>query len=283
MRWSALSLILLITAAPASAQTAPAAATVEGLFNAMRAQDTTAMRAAFHPDARLLGTGSRVQFIPISAWLNGIARATAKPDERLYDIESRVDGPLATVWTRYDFYLGDAFSHCGYDAFQLVLIGGAWKILQTADTQRRGQAACAPDPAETKPTSADTAAVVAAVQRLFDAMRTRDTVAIRAAFIPQGALAAIRENADSVRLQTLDAFTASIGRSTSELHERMVKPEVRISDGLATVWTWYDFHVGERFTHCGVDAVQLARTAEGWKIAHITYTTRSSPCTEPAK
>lgn len=37
----------------------------------------------------------------------------------------QVDGPLATVWARYDFYLNGTFSHCGHDAFMLALTPAA--------------------------------------------------------------------------------------------------------------------------------------------------------------
>ena len=33
--------------------------------------------------------------------------------ERMFDPEVRVSGDLAMVWTAYDFYVGDEFSHCG--------------------------------------------------------------------------------------------------------------------------------------------------------------------------
>ena len=58
-------------------------------------------------------------------------------DEVLHDTEVRIDGPLAIVWTYYDFFAGENFSHCGYDAFQLLKVGGEWKIVALADTRRR--------------------------------------------------------------------------------------------------------------------------------------------------
>jgi hypothetical protein len=57
-------------------------------------------------------------------------------DEVLHDVEVRVDGPLATVWTYYDFFAGGEFSHCGYDAMQLLKVRGDWKIVALADTRR---------------------------------------------------------------------------------------------------------------------------------------------------
>jgi hypothetical protein len=54
--------------------------------------------------------------------------------------------------------------------------------------------------------------------------------------------------------------------------ERMVNPEVRVDQNLASVWTWYDFTTGGRTSHCGYDSIELARTATGWKIIYLADT-----------
>lgn len=283
--------LLLVLAFPAvlHAQTEPADV-VKRLFDAMRLQDTAAMRANFHPDMRLVFQGRdaqgnyRVGAVPVERWLGGIKSAPAKTDERLFDIEQRVDGPMATVWTRYEFWLGENFSHCGYDAFQLIQMQGEWKIIAGADTQRRDPAACGrgtvPVPAP-KLTAADTAAVLAPIQKLFDAMRTRDTTAARSVFIEQARLLAHTANPQH---RTVNDFLGQISRPGADLRERILKPtEVRIDDNLATVWTFYDFHVGEQFSHCGIDYAQLVKTPDGWKIAQLSWTTRREGCERVSK
>ena len=47
---------------------------------------------------------------------------------------------------------------------------------------------------------------------------------------------------------------------------------VQIEGTLAQIWASYDFHFGQTFSHCGVDAVQLLKTAEGWKIMSLADT-----------
>ncbi len=56
---------------------------------------------------------------------------------------------------------------------------------------------------------------------------------------------------------------------------------MRVDDGLATVWVPYAFYVGTRFSHCGYDAFQLARTPQGWRIIAIADTQRQDRCNEP--
>ena len=58
-------------------------------------------------------------------------------DERISFETVKVDGDLAIAWTPYKFYLGDQFSHCGVNSFQLVKLEGVWRIQYLIDTRRR--------------------------------------------------------------------------------------------------------------------------------------------------
>lgn len=122
-------------------------AVVQRLFDGMRARDGEAVAAVFHPDARMVRTAQgpdglpRVQVTGVEAFIEAVGSGTEPWDEPLFDTEVRVDQNLAQVWTRYRFYLGETFSHCGYNALLLVRLppGGAaevpWQIIQIADTR----------------------------------------------------------------------------------------------------------------------------------------------------
>lgn len=130
--------------------------------------------------------------------------------------------------------------------------------------------------------AADTAAVVQVTRNLFDAMRKRDTTLLRSAFAPDARMitaAAARDGSPRVRIETPDAFVEAVAKPSEAVwDERTYGTEVRIDGNLATVWMEYDFYLGETFSHCGVDAFQLARHAEGWKIVSIADTRRQSGC-----
>ena len=147
-----LALLLAIlcagTTAPAAGQEpskdeVEALAVVYRLFDGMRARDRATLESVFHEKARLMSAGSRdgaptVGETPIDGFIESIVTSEgAILDERLYSPEVRVDGNLATVWVEYDFFRGEEFSHCGYDAFQLAMTAGGWKIIQITDTRRR--------------------------------------------------------------------------------------------------------------------------------------------------
>jgi hypothetical protein len=118
-------------------------ATVQRLFDGMRARDTAAIRAVFDSGARLVTTGVRrdgtraVRATPIAQFIAAIGGLAIVPDERIRDPEVRQDGGLATVWVSYAFYADTTFSHCGVDAFQLACTEAGWRIVALADTQRR--------------------------------------------------------------------------------------------------------------------------------------------------
>ncbi len=117
-------------------------APVHRLFDAMRAGDSAMARTVFHAEARLLGLNEQegqttVRALPADRFLAAIGRPHEQVwDEKVWDWEVRIDDDLATVWTWYAFYLGDTFSHCGIDAFQLLRVGGEWKVVSLADTRR---------------------------------------------------------------------------------------------------------------------------------------------------
>ncbi len=137
--------------------------------------------------------------------------------------------------------------------------------------------------------AAEEKAVLATVQRMFDAMRTRDTVAFREIFEPGARLIGMRTRANGEQvLQAIpwERFGAMMAADKrGQWNERAWSPEVRIRGSLATVWGEYDFHFGETPSHCGVDAVQLLKTASGWKIVSIadTYETTGCPKREPPR
>ena len=129
--------------------------------------------------------------------------------------------------------------------------------------------------------SAPDSAILATVTRLFDAMRARDTAALRAVFDSGARLVSAgttREGAFALRITTIDEFVRAIGGLTMVPDERIFDPEVRQDGGLATVWTRYAFYADAQFSHCGVDAFQLGRTAAGWRIVALADTRQREGC-----
>ena len=117
-------------------------AVVNRFFDGMRAKDTTMISATLFDDVKLVTTFNNREGKPVaraeamSGFMNAISKAPGKLDERLSHPEVRVEDNLATVWTRYELYIDDKYSHCGVDAFQLVRTEAGWKIATIADTRK---------------------------------------------------------------------------------------------------------------------------------------------------
>lgn len=58
-------------------------------------------------------------------------------DERLLGYKVQIDGNLAHVWTPYEFWFNDEFSHCGANAFTLAKTNEGWKIIHLIDSRRK--------------------------------------------------------------------------------------------------------------------------------------------------
>ena len=129
--------------------------------------------------------------------------------------------------------------------------------------------------------TADEREVLAVVERLFAAMRAKDSAAMRQLFEPGARLVGLRTRptgevvTQALGWERFAAFTASDRR---EWIERAWNPEVRVRGTLASVWSEYDFHFGDQPSHCGVDAVHLLKTAAGWRIVGIADTYETTGC-----
>jgi CubicO group peptidase (beta-lactamase class C family) len=132
----------------------------------------------------------------------------------------------------------------------------------------------------------DASRVVAAVQKLFDGVTAKDEEAMRSVLDKDARL--VRTETRNGVPQTRPMSAADFVKRILEhqgppLHEKIWNPEVRVADALATVWVPYAFYVGDRLTHCGEDAIQLAKTDlgwPGWKIIAIADTQRTEGCNQ---
>jgi len=127
--------------------------------------------------------------------------------------------------------------------------------------------------------------IMTVVKQLFDGMRSRDTALIRSTFAPGTLLGGVPRVGRPVEFTTVDAFIGGIASAPAGmlLNETIYDPEIRIDGGLATVWTFYTFHAGERLSHCGMDAFQLVRTSQGWKITALADTRQTTGCETAGK
>jgi hypothetical protein len=125
----------------------------------------------------------------------------------------------------------------------------------------------------------DTTAVVAVVQRLFDALEARDSVAGLATFHPSATILVVAGIPTTVTQTTPAALVGSIARSTAgTFKERIFDTKVRIDGDVAQLWAYFTVHIGKVFNRCGIDAMTLVRVDGAWKISHASFTRRTQGC-----
>jgi hypothetical protein len=118
-------------------------AVVDRLFDGMRARDGAMVASVFHPEARLISTGSdelgrpTIAVREIQTFVDAVGQGGDPWNEPYFHPMVEIDGNLAHVWIFYHFYAGDTFSHCGYDSIQLVRMPElGWRMISLADTRR---------------------------------------------------------------------------------------------------------------------------------------------------
>ncbi len=118
-------------------------ATINQLFTAMKNADSSLLMNAFADSAVMQTIGSRAGKViirneKVSSFAQQIKTLPkGAADERITFQTILIDGPLALVWTPYQFYYQEKLSHCGVNSFHLVRIDGQWKIQYLIDTRRR--------------------------------------------------------------------------------------------------------------------------------------------------
>jgi preprotein translocase subunit YajC len=118
--------------------------TVNTMFDAMRKGDSTLLRSTFAKGIAFQGVANKKDGSVALETENAddFIKAVGTPhkgvwDERVAFKDIKVDGPLASVWAPYKFYLDDKFSHCGVDVFQLMKTKDGWKIIYIVDTRHK--------------------------------------------------------------------------------------------------------------------------------------------------
>lgn len=125
--------------------------------------------------------------------------------------------------------------------------------------------------------------VINVVKKLFDGMRASDTVAVKSVFHKDARLQTSfinrKTQKPSLSSGTLENFVKALGSPHPEIwDEKIWSYRTQIDDNLASVWTEYTFYLGDKMSHCGVNAFQLVNTIDGWKILQLTDTRRWENC-----
>lgn len=143
------ALIVLILTSVANAQSknehAMIKKTIDTFFEGLHKGDSAIVSNTLHSSVKIQTTFTNKKAekkLATESRENLLTKiAGKKPEhkyfEKLLSYDIKVDGNLASVWTPYEFYFNDKFSHCGANSFQLFNNNGKWEIIYLVDMRRR--------------------------------------------------------------------------------------------------------------------------------------------------
>ena len=115
------------------------------------------------------------------------------------------------------------------------------------------------------------------LQQLFDCIAKHDAAKARTLFLPGVQLISIASGSEYKSI-AVEQWLTRMGEGKGEWRETIRNPTVLKHEGLAAVWGPYQFHLNGKLSHCGVDWVNLVKTAEGWKISSLAWTRETTGC-----
>lgn len=134
-------LILAHTALKAQHGSIQAQETIEKFFKGLNSQDTALISTTLFEEVELATVvyGSKpVKVESVEHFLKGVYRSRGMDlEERITSYEILLDEGMAIVWAPYRFYVNGQLSHCGVNAFTLILTDKGWRILSIIDTRRK--------------------------------------------------------------------------------------------------------------------------------------------------
>lgn len=116
-------------------------------------------------------------------------------------------------------------------------------------------------------------------EKFFEGLNTKDTAMIRSTLFEEVELATVVKGSKPVKVESVDHFMQSVARSKDmDLEERVSNYEILMDEEMAIVWAPYRFYVNGQLSHCGVNALTLVLTDQGWRIHNIIDTRRKENC-----
>lgn len=133
---------------------------------------------------------------------------------------------------------------------------------------------------------AEEKAVKEVIEKVFVSMAKGDSAALHSIFSSGATMVSVYRDKNNEpvlkRDPSIDPFLKAIGTPHPEpYHEEVWNLKISIDGDLAQAWCDYALYVGNKFSHCGVDAFHLHKDKYGWKIFHLADTRRKTGCEIP--
>lgn len=124
---------------------------------------------------------------------------------------------------------------------------------------------------------------MAAVEQIFEGMRTANPDMVREVFAPDARFAVLdrRDGPARLAVQGVDGWIAAIGESGGQWNEQIYDVVVHVDRDMASIWAPYTFYLDGGLRHCGINSIELLRGADGWKVTQLSDTRQTEDCPDP--
>jgi|CXWL01.1.fsa_nt_gi hypothetical protein len=288
------TVLILIASALVCAQDdrQSAIAVVNRLFDGMKVKSAEQIKSVFAADVHFLaidkprdGKGiSRTRVMTGEAFAKMISESkSGEYREKMISPEARISGDMAVVSGRYTFYVGDTFSHCGTDTFNLVRTEAGWKIVQGAFTLEfqcdRDLKAIEIEKIDADPKDVST---IDGIVKAFYATITGPKGAPRqwsrdkTLYMPDVRFVSMSEQDGKIRAGVMNHQQYVNGTNESFVkngfHEREINRVVRRFGNVAHVFSTYEFNNDEKTEKGrGVNSIELYWDGTRWWIAFASW------------
>jgi len=116
---------------------------VQNMFIAMKNSDTVLLKTCFSNNVIFQTVVNKAGEVSVKNeslqdFINSIGKQpVGSLDEQIKFESVKVNRELASVWTPYQFFYKEKYSHSGVNSFQLVKLKEGWKIQYIIDTRYR--------------------------------------------------------------------------------------------------------------------------------------------------
>ena len=121
------------------------------------------------------------------------------------------------------------------------------------------------------------------VEQLFEGMYQGDSSMVREVLHPHVVFSSTsfdQEGHPKYSQGSAQAFLHAVGTPHEEVWDEQIHNlTIQVDDNLAVAWMDYRFYRGDQFSHCGVNAMTLVQTKQGWQILYLSDSRRKEPCT----
>ncbi|TMM56963.1 nuclear transport factor 2 family protein [Maribacter algarum] len=126
-------------------------------------------------------------------------------------------------------------------------------------------------------------AVQKTIEAFFEGFHLQDSVAIKETVVKEVILQTLSKDSlgkHYVRTEDFSKFIKNIVSisETTKFQETIKSYSIQVDGPMANAWTAYEFHVNDKFSHCGVNSFQLVKQEDAWKIIYLIDTRRKEGC-----